>query len=349
MLALKTRAFQWSALAVLSVSVWLAGCGSQGATAPSEGAVGTGSISGTLHFYTSQPDTDANKLVQAFKTKYPGVQVDVFRSGTEEVIARLNTEAQAGSLGADVMLLADAPTFEALKKKDLLMPYQPPGSNQIPQVLADPDHMYTPTKMIPVGIIVNTKQFPDPSGVDWKTLIDPANRGKVVTPSALYSGAAAYTVGVFRNQSDLGWSYFQQLKNNDVMVVKGNGDVVKRVATGERSLGIIVDFMAFRAKEQGSPVAFVYPKSGVPVITEPVAIAKQSRNPAAAKAFVDFILSDEGQKLEASLGHLPIRPGIQPPTGRPSPSDLKVLSAPTEQLAAERDQDKKEWSALFGN
>ncbi|CAB3396331.1 hypothetical protein [Kyrpidia spormannii] len=118
MLALKTRAFQWSALAVLSVSVWLAGCGSQGATAPSEGAVGTGSISGTLHFYTSQPDTDANKLVQAFKTKYPGVQVDVFRSGTEEVIARLNTEAQAGSLGADVMLLADAPTFEALKKKD---------------------------------------------------------------------------------------------------------------------------------------------------------------------------------------------------------------------------------------
>lgn len=74
----------------------------------------------------------------------------------------------------------------------------------------------------------------------------------------------------------------------------------------------------------------------------------QKRNPATAKAFVDFILSDEGQKLEAGLGYLPIRPGVRPPAGRPSPTDLKVHSAPNDQLAAERDRDKKDWSVLFG-
>ncbi|MDI3327776.1 MAG: ABC transporter substrate-binding protein [Alicyclobacillaceae bacterium] len=342
--------FKAAILAVVA-AVAAAGCGvgSAGSSAGS-GHVPSGSsaVAGTLHFYTSQPDADANRLVEAFRSKYPEVHVDMFRSGTEEVMARLNTEAQSGALGADVILLADAPTFESLKKKGLLMPYDPPGAEQIPQSLKDPDHMYLPTKMIPIGIVVNTKQVPDPSLVDWKSLTDPANRGRVVTPSPLYSGAAAYAVGIFRRQPEFGWSFVQQLKDNGAMAVKANGDVIKRVASGEKAFGIVVDFMAYRAKEQGSPVSFVYPKTGVPVITEPVAIAKHTQNPAAAKAFVDFLFSEEGQKLEAELGYLPIRPGIQPPPGRPSPSELKVLSVSTADLAAGRDQDKKDWSALFG-
>jgi iron(III) transport system substrate-binding protein len=74
---------------------------------------------GALSVYTSQPDSDIAKLTEAFRRVYPDIQVNVFRSGTEEVIARINTEVKAGKLGADVILLADAPTFEALKEKSL--------------------------------------------------------------------------------------------------------------------------------------------------------------------------------------------------------------------------------------
>lgn len=302
----------------------------------------------TLSVYTSQPDSDIAKLVGSFRKTYPDVQVNVFRSGTEEVIARINTEVKAGKLGADVILLADAPTFETLKEKSLLLSYTSPQAQKIAAELLDSDGQYTPTKMIPTGIVVNTNKVKDLSKVDWLTLSDPASKGQAVMPSPLYSGAAAYNTGIFRNQPNLSWSYFEKLKNNDVTVVKGNGDVLKRVASGERAYGIIVDFMAFRAKQQGSPVDFIYPKSGVTVITEPVAIVKTAQNPDAAKVFVDFILSDEGQRLAVSLGYLPVRSDIAAPQGRPDAKGLKFLTTPTKKLAEQREQDKKDFSSLFG-
>ena len=74
------------------------------------------------------------------------------------------------------------------------------------------------------------------------------------------------------------------------------------VANGEKSYGVLVDFMAFNAKAKGSPIDFVFPAEGNPAVTEPVAILKTTQNAAAARAFVDFILSDEGQKLAVSMG-----------------------------------------------
>lgn len=339
---------KWSKYIMAAVSIGflvtaLVGCGNntQQVAAPQE-------IGGILQLYTSQPDTDVNKLVTAFKQKYPKVQVDVFRSGTEEVIARINTEIRAGKLGADVMMLADAPTFETLKNMNLLMPYQSPQAAGINQELLDSDTMYTPTKMIPIGIVVNTNKVKDLSAIDWNTLLTPENKGQVVMPSPLYSGAAAYLAGVFKNLPSFGWSYYQELKSREVMVVKGNGDVIKRVASGEKSYGIVVDFMAHSAREKGSPVAFIYPPSGVPVITEPVGIAKDTKNKEAAKAFVDFILSEEGQQLVISQGYLPVRDKMTVPVGRPSPNQLKVLAAPIKKLVEQRETDKNEFSALFG-
>ena len=62
----------------------------------------------------------------------------------------------------------------------------------------------------------------------------------------------------------------------------------------------------------------MFPKEGVPAVTEPVAILKTTRNPAAAKAFVDFILSDDGQNLAGSQGYVPAKAGIANPAWLPA-------------------------------
>src|SRR5690606_41142940 len=67
------------------------------------------------------------------------------------------------------------------------------------------------------------------------------------------------------------------------------------------------DLLAIRAKQEGSPIDIGYPKEGVPVITEPVGIVKSTQNPEAARAFVDFLLSREGQQLAADMGYMPLR------------------------------------------
>ncbi|WP_199624205.1 ABC transporter substrate-binding protein [Paenibacillus alkalitolerans] len=306
-----------------------------------------GQASGKLSFYTSQPEEDATKLVEAFNKKHPDVQVATFRSGTEEVIAKVLAEKEAGGVQADVLLVADAVTFEGLKKQDLLLSYKSPELDKIPESMVDPDGMYSGTKVISTALAVNTekvKSMPD----SWSVLASAENKDAGIMPSPLYSGAAAYNVGVFTRTDGFGWDFLDGMKANNMSVVKGNGAVMKAVASGEKSYGMVVDFMVVREKAKGSPVELVYPSEGVPVITEPVGIMKDAKNMEAAKAFVDFVLSEEGQKVAAEIGYTPVREGVQAPEGLKNVSELKVLSSDISVLTEAREEDKKQFTALFG-
>ncbi|XEC96629.1 ABC transporter substrate-binding protein [Paenibacillus tarimensis] len=304
-------------------------------------------IEGTLNFYTSQPDADAAKLVEAFNAKYPDVKVSIFRSGTEEVISKIQAEKLAGSIQADLLLVADAVTFEILKEQDLLMSYQSKELKGIPAEYADPDYTYTGTKIIATALAVNTdivKEIPE----SWNVLISESAKGQAMMPGPLYSGAAAYNVGVFTRTEGFGWDFFEGLKANDMVVAKGNGGVLKAVAGGEKAYAMVVDFLVARAEQEGSPVKLIYPKEGVPAITEPVGILKNTRNAAAAKAFVDFILSEEGQKMQSELGYTPIRSGISAPAGLMGIDEMNVLSADINELYKNREQDKEHFTTVFG-
>ncbi|WP_312114629.1 ABC transporter substrate-binding protein [Brevibacillus reuszeri] len=304
-------------------------------------------IAGTLSFYTSQPDADAAALIESFTKKYPEVKVELFRSGTEEVISRLQAEAQAGQVKADVLLVADAPTFASLKKQDLLMGYNSPEAADIPADWKDADGAYTGTKVMATVLAINTAKVttkPD----SWKVLTSPETAGKAIMPSPLYSGAAAYNVGVLTRQGDFGWDFITGLKTNQMTVTKGNGAVLKSVAGGEKEYGMVVDYLVARAKKEGSPVELIYPNEGVPVITEPIGILKASKNQDAAKAFVDYVLSEDGQKLASSLGYTPIRKGIAAPEGLLAQDQIKALSANTDELEASREADKKKFGEMMG-
>ncbi|HPP37214.1 MAG TPA: extracellular solute-binding protein, partial [Thermosynergistes sp.] len=83
-------------------------------------------VSGSITLYTSQPQDDVSQLISGFKVEHPDVEVKVFRSGTEEVVSRFLMEVQGGSPQADLLFVADAPTLERLKERNLLEPYASP-------------------------------------------------------------------------------------------------------------------------------------------------------------------------------------------------------------------------------
>lgn len=305
-------------------------------------------IEGDLSFYTSQPDEDAQKLVDAFKEKYPDVNVEIFRSGTEEVISKIQAENQAGEVQADVLLVADAVTFENLKSEDLLLSYKSEETSEIPETFVDKDGMYTGTKVMATILAVNTEKVTDLPD-SWNVLTTEEAKGQSIMPSPLYSGAAAYNLGVFTRNDEFNWDFYEQLKENEVMITEGNGAVQQAVAAGEKSYGMVVDFIIARAKAEGSPIDLIYPKEGVPVITEPIAIMKNTSNEATAKAFVDFVLSEEGQKLAAEIGYTPIRKGIDAPEGLKTIEEMDVLEAELSELYQARETDKEEFSSMFGD
>jgi iron(III) transport system substrate-binding protein len=335
---------KWMAGIVGTALFALTACGQE--DTETSASASDGEIAGTLSFYTSQPDADAQKLVEDFEKRYPEVEVETYRSGTEEVISKLNAEKMAGDVQADVLLVADSVTFEDLKEQDMLQAYESGELDAVPDEFQDTDHYYTGTKIMATGIVANSDSGDVPTS--WSTLTEADAKAQTVMPSPLYSGAAAYNLGVLTRQDDFGWEFYEKLKNQETAVVKGNGDVLKSVASGDKQYGVIVDYLAARAKADGSPVELVYPEEGVPVITEPIGITKDTDNTAAAEAFVDYVLSDEGQKLAAELGYTPIRDGIDAPEGLKTYDEMKVLQADTEALYTSRNKDKQQFEDLFG-
>ncbi|MDE5413995.1 ABC transporter substrate-binding protein [Alkalihalobacterium chitinilyticum] len=304
-------------------------------------------ISGKINFYTSQPDSDAGELVKAFNEQYPDINVEIFRSGTEEVISKIQAEKQAGEIQADVLLVADAVTFESLKEQELLLAYQSPEHDHIPAEFVDEDYTYAGTKVMATVLAVNTNAVNELPN-SWQVLAGTDASGEGIMPSPLYSGAAAYNVGVLSRQNAFGWEFFEKLRDNDLTVVQGNGAVLQAVAAGEKTYGMVVDFIVARAKAEGSPIDLIYPEEGVPVITEPIGILSNTKNEAAAKAFVDFVLSEEGQTMSSELGYTPIREGVAAPEGLKAITDMKVVSHDIKELLKTRDEDKQRFIEILG-
>jgi iron(III) transport system substrate-binding protein len=302
---------------------------------------------GTLMIYTSTPDKAMNDLIANFNKVEPKVKVQFFRSGTTEVVNKLQAEFTAGAPQPDVLFIADATIMEQMKADDRLMAYADAPVGGLPSTFYDADKTYFGTKIIPTGIVYNTKSG-KPRPVSWLDLISPNAKDQVIMPSPLYSGAAVIHVGTIVAQPQMGWNYYQKLADNGAVSAKGNGGVLDAVASGQKAYGMIVDFMAFNGKAKGSPVDFVYPLEGVSMVTEPVAILKTAKNVDAAKAFVNWLLSDAGQQYMVVQGYIPGKEGAAGPAGRPGAGDLKLMPASTKDITGETDEIKKKFSDLFG-
>lgn len=302
--------------------------------------------SGKLVLYTSQPDRDASQTVEAFRKANPRVEVEIFRSGTTEVMNKLQAEFTAGDPRPDVLLIADAVTMEKLKADGRLQPHTGADLGQIPVEAYDRDRTYFGTKLITTGIVYNRAATMKPAS--WTDLLKPEAKGQITLPSPLYSGAAAIHMAALQALPDLGKAYYEGLAKQGAVPVRGNGAIITAVAGGQKMYGVVVEFMALNAKQKGSPIEFVFPKEGVSAVTEPVAMLKTSKNPAAARAFIDFILSAEGQKLAVSQGYLPARKDVAPPAGFPNLADVKLIPIDVPAAIKADEANKKAFADLFG-
>lgn len=301
---------------------------------------------GKLVLYTSQPNTDAQQTIDAFKAKYPKVEITFVRDGTPRVMAKLRAEIEAGQPQADVLLIADSVTMEGLKKEGRLLAHPQADVKGYPAGLHDAASFWFATKLITTGIAYNTKAPFKPTA--WADLLRAEAKGQVVMPSPLVSGAAMIHAVTLTSNFAGGWKYYEDLKANGAIAAQGNGDVLKQVATGERLFGVIVDFMPIREKAKGAPVEFVFPADGVSAIGEPVAILSTTKNPVAAKAFVDFLLSRDGQEIAAKQGYIPAHPEVALPAGFPARSGMKVLPFDAAKALADDVANKKRFSEIFG-
>jgi len=314
-------------------------------------AVGLGAgvaeaASGKLVVYTSQPNKDAQQTMDAFMAVNPGVEVEWVRDGTTKMMAKLRAEFAAGAPQPDILLIADMVTMEGLKQEGRLMAHSDADVAAFDPALMDKDRFYFSTKLITTGIMYNTNAPMVPAS--YKDLLKPEAKDRIAMPSPLTSGAATIHMAALTANPDLGWSYYQGLADQGANPKGGNGGTYKAIAGGEKLYGFVVDFLPIRNRLKGAPVAFVFPKEGVSAVTEPVAILSTAKNPDAAKAFIDFLLSPAGQQMAADQGYLAAHPAIAPPEGFPARDQIRLMDFDPSDALENADRYRLKFEDIFG-
>jgi iron(III) transport system substrate-binding protein len=343
-----SRLTRTSAVTALALStVMLAGCSATAASsADPTGDAADVLDAATITLYTSEPQEKADALVAAFNEVQPNVTVEVFRAGTGDLTARIEAERTAGDVQADVLLAADAGTFEGYAADDLLLAYTPADIDAVNPDVVDPEGFYTGTRIIPTVIAYNTTAIDTPP-TSWKDLTDAEYADKIVMPNPDVSGAAAYNAAVWLDDDQLGEDWLSALAANSPVIADSNGPVSQAVAAGTQPVGIVVDYLVRELAAAGSPIAVAYPEEGVPYVSQPVGIFAATDEQAASQAFVDFLVSEAGQTLAVEQSYLPVRSDVGTPKGAPSMDELTILSPDLETIRATQDDAVATFNRLF--
>jgi len=174
---------------------------------------------GKVVWYTSLALPSSEKVAKLFEAAYPGIKVEVHRTGSQRILQRVMQELQANIKNADVVHTSDAGHFVLLKEKKLLMKYTPVGVEKFPPGFKDRDGHYYGLRATVNVIAYNSKIIPaGEAPKTWKDLLDPKWKGKMVTAHPGYSGIIATHVLALVNLH--GWDYFKQLAQNRLMLVQ---------------------------------------------------------------------------------------------------------------------------------
>lgn len=304
---------------------------------------------GKVVWYTSLALPSSTMIASLFMNKYKGIEVEVHRTGSQRVLQRVMQEVSAGIKNADVIHTSDAGHFVLLKKKALIASYTPRGVENFPAGFKDKDGYYFGMRATLSVIAYNPKSVSDKEAPKtWKDLLNAKWRGKMVTAHPSYSGIIATHVLALVNL--YGWDYFKELAKNKLHLVQSANDPAGVVASGERPVGANgAEYFYYKTMKQGNPIKMVYPKEGIPLIVSPVAIAKDSPHPNAARLFIDFIFTKEAlQAMADREGLYTGHPDVTYPKDKPRLKELNLLSTDADQLEEKNAEIKKNFVEFFG-
>lgn len=263
-------------------------------------------LSGKVTVYMPSPAGLADKLAAGF-TAATGVEVEQFQGTTGEILARL--EAEEANPVADVVILASWSDGLSMKQDGKLLSYTPANADKIVDGWIDDDDMLFGYSASAVGVIYNTTVIPELSA-DWAELGGAQYKDQLAIPDPEKSGACKDFVAGYVNAN--GWEDFQAMADNGMIVPGANKAALEAVTTGE--VGILVagvDYNAYSSMAKGEPLNIYYPAGGTVVNPRPAMILNTAPNADNAKAFIDYLFSDEAQQLVAAAYLLPGRSDVK--------------------------------------
>src|SRR6201991_2209293 len=300
-------------------------------------------------FYSSMDLPVGEKLGRAFEAKYPGIEVQIERSGSERLFQRVAQEFGSGIRAADIINSSDASHFISWKKNGWLAPFVTEDIAQhFLSEFRDPDGMSATSRVYLSSIAYNTNLVkPEDAPKSLADLLDPKWAGKMVKAHPAYSGTIM--TATFQIVRELGWGYFEKLSKQRVMQVQSSTDPPKKLSLGERA--IMADgneYGVVLLKEAGQPVEPIYPAEGTPTISGPTAIFATAPHPNAARLFQAWLHTRETQQFFIDFtAQYSAHAQVQSKPGRRKISDLKLMKEDPAGVEAAAEDIKTRYAKLF--
>jgi iron(III) transport system substrate-binding protein len=288
-----------------------------------------GSGGGKLTVYSGREEELVEPLLEQFE-KTSGVELEVRYGDSAELAATIAEEGDNSP--ADVFFAQDPGSLGAVENEELLAELPDELLERVPERFRDPDGHWVGTSGRVRVLAYNTealteKEVPD-SVFD---LTDPKWKGRIGFPPTNASFQAFVTTMRLTAGEERTREWLEGLKANDPKTYEKNTPVVEAVAAGEIDLGLVNHYYLYLVKEEqpDAKVANHYLESGDPGALVSVAgagIIEGTDNEESAREFVEYLLSDEGQRFyteEAEEAEYPLVEGIEPKEGLPALDSLE--------------------------
>jgi iron(III) transport system substrate-binding protein len=273
---------------------------------------------GAVAVYSSTDSKAVAGVIQAFQARYPRIQVDFVDQSSNEVYTRFTSEFAAGQGTGDIAwagsdtaakLIEDGIAAEYVSAESPNLPPYASWKNAAYAITYEPIVLIYNKRLVPAGDVPATR-------ADLTRLLTTkrdAYQGKIGTYDAERNAAGIGFLGEdSRSFPDVAWPLFKAMGQAGVKLYNSNGTMVERVASGEIAMAynLAAANVAERMKSDSS-IGMVVPCDYTLYLTRTAVISKKARNPNAARVFLDFLLSKEGQQKLADKSIGTIRTDVQ--------------------------------------
>ncbi|HEX9453311.1 MAG TPA: extracellular solute-binding protein [Candidatus Binatia bacterium] len=263
---------------------------------------------GGLVFYTTMDIQNSSALVDAFTKKYPFIKGDLVRLGGTAMVSRIMTEAQAGANRFDVAV-GISPSYTPMRERNLIAPYVSPEFANLYDDLYDPKGYWSTVYLNTWVLGYNSKAIARselPKSYDdllkpqfkQKFIIDIENHDLFVALSQEWGQEKAL-------------NYFKGIAKQVPVFLRGNTNRANFVSVGERSMTFVYAQVIERMKQSGAPVDWI-PLEPVAVETNVAMLSAKAAHPNAARLFVDYLISKDGQEFLKTFRRIGPRKDVKP-------------------------------------
>ena len=283
---------------------------------------------GAFALATSVSAAGFPKFMDAFKSKYPFLDVSsgYYSAPTGRVLARVSAEMSAGNLSFDALHVANLAPYVSMARNGQLLDYKSPELAAYPDDSHD-GGLWSTARVVGVIMAYNKNVLaPEKAPKAWVDMLKPEFKGKKLVIQDSAAGTAFNQM--YMLEKLLGADFMKKWGAQQPVIVSTSAQLIDLLVRGEALVGATVDhFRAFEPDAVKAGIVGVYPEEGMPLAIAPIAILKGAPHPNAARLYVDFILSKEGNSMLNLdiFGVYSSRKDVPPPAGQRPLAETKPL------------------------